>query len=401
MDSHLGETSVVSQCVFQIFNQLSLHKIMASKHHDDWRSSKKTVLQRNAHMFDNELMSDVSFTCGKSCRIFHAHKYVLATSSAVFYAMFYGDLAQKDSPIHMTDTEEESFKEFLRFLYTDECKITAENAIGVLYLAKKYLISSLADKCCKVLVASVAPDNVFLVLEQAIKFCEKDLEAKCWGIVSKKTLECTNSEAFCNISSQTLNTLLKRDTLTIAEVELFKAVLRWTNNECARQGINIKDDKIARRRVLGDSLYETRFLAMSEQDFATYATPSGILTYIEVVTIFQKFNGLNMANLKWKNHGKRQLPRPQALVGISRFALASIVVKGALRWGYDDEKSDALSMTVNKAVDFHGVRLFGRVGGSQYGVKFTIKDKRVTGIYTSELDEHDVWGYDVMLNTPI
>ena len=150
---------------------------MASKHHDDWRSSKKTVLQRNAHMFDNELMSDVSFTCGESRRIFYAHKYVLASSSAVFYAMFYGDLAQKDFPILMTDTEEESFKEFLRFLYTDECKITAENAIGVLYLAKKYLISSLADKCCKVLVASVAPDNVFLVLEQAIQFSEKDLQS--------------------------------------------------------------------------------------------------------------------------------------------------------------------------------------------------------------------------------
>ena len=36
------------------------------------------------------LVSDVSFTCGESRRIFHAHKYVLATSSAVFFAMFYG-----------------------------------------------------------------------------------------------------------------------------------------------------------------------------------------------------------------------------------------------------------------------------------------------------------------------
>ena len=163
------------------------------------------------------------------------------------------------------------------------------------------------------------------------KLLAKIVEAKCWGIVSKKTLECTNSEAFRNISSKTLNTLLKRNTLTIAEVDLFKAVLRWTNSECARQGINIKEDKIARRRVLGDSLYEIRFLAMSEQDFATYATSSGLLTYVEIVAIFQKFNGLHMPNLKWKNHGKRQLPRLQALVGISRFALASIVVKGALR----------------------------------------------------------------------
>ena len=99
---------------------------MALKYHDDWQSSKKTVLQRNAYMFNNELMSDVSFTCGESRRIFHAHKYVLATSSAVFFAMFYGEIPPKEFPIRIEDAEEESFKEFLRFLYTDDSKITAE-----------------------------------------------------------------------------------------------------------------------------------------------------------------------------------------------------------------------------------------------------------------------------------
>ena len=55
----------------------------------------------------------------------HAHKYVLATSSAVFFAMFYGEIPPKEFPIRIEDAEEESFKEFLRFLYTDDCKITA------------------------------------------------------------------------------------------------------------------------------------------------------------------------------------------------------------------------------------------------------------------------------------
>ena len=221
---------------------------MALKYHDDWQSSKNTVLQRTTYMFDNELMSDICFTCGEtSRRIFHAHKYVLATSSSVFFAMFYGDLAQKESTIRLADTDEESFKEFLRFLYTDDCEITVENAIGVLYLAKKYLINSLAEKCCNALEASIKPD-VFAVLEQAIKFDEKKLEAKCWNIVSQKTQECVQTEVFCSIGSYTLNSLLKRETLEITEVELFKAVLRWVDKECARQGINIEEDKTARRR---------------------------------------------------------------------------------------------------------------------------------------------------------
>ena len=133
-------------------------------------------------MFDNELMSDVSFTCGESRRIFHAHKYVLATSSAVFFAMFHGGLSLKQSPIHIPDAQEENFVEFLRFLYTDDCTIVnAENAIGVLYLAKKYLISSLAEKCCKILGASIRPGNVFVLLEQAMRFDAKKTGRKLLG----------------------------------------------------------------------------------------------------------------------------------------------------------------------------------------------------------------------------
>ena len=366
---------------------------MASKYHDDWQSSKKTVLQRNAYMFDNELMSDVSFTCGESRRIFHAHKYVLATSSAVFFAMFYGEIPPKEFPIRIEDTEEESFKEFLRFLYTDDCKITVGNATGVLYLAKKYLISSLAEKCCEILEASIKPENVFVVLEQAIQFDEKELEEKSWDIVSKKTQECLNSEAFCDIGLHTLNALLKNERLAVAEVELFKAVLKWTDNECARQGINIEEDKTARRRILGDSVYDIRFLAMSQDDIVKYVSPTEILTYKEIVCLFQKFCGLDVTDLKWKVYMKRSA----SVVSFSRFDPGNVY--NANIWKYSG-KSDALTPTVNKTVLFHGVRLFGDTGGSQYEVKFTIKDKTVTGSYTSQQND-GVWSYDVMLSNPI
>ena len=343
-------------------------------------------------MFDNELMSDVSFTCGESRRIFHAHKYVLATSSAVFFAMFYGEIPPKKFPIRIEDAEEVSFKEFLRFLYTDDCKITAESAIGVLYLAKKYLISSLAEKCCEILEASIKPENVFAVLEQAIKFDEKGLEEKTWNIVSNKTQECLNTETFYDIGLHTLNALLKKESLAVTEVELFEAVLKWTDSECARQGINIDEDKTARRRVLGDSVYEIRFLAMSQEEFAIHVSPTEVLTDREMIRIFQKLYGLDVADLKWKEGRKRYGP----VVSFSRFDPENVAAKG---WGYNG-KSDALTLTVNKAVLFHGVRLFGNSRGSQYEVKFTVKDKTVTGTYTSQQND-GVWSYDVMLSNPI
>ena len=344
-------------------------------------------------MFDNELMSDVSFTCGESRRIFHAHKYVLATSSAVFFAMFYGEIPPKEFPIRIEDAEEESFKELLRFLYTDDCKITAENAIRILYLANKYLISSLAEKCCGILEASIKPENVFAVVEQAIQLDEKELEEKSWAIVSKKTQECLNSEAFCNIGLHTMNAhaLLRKETLAITEVELFKAVLKWTDKECARQGINIEENKTARRRILGDSVYEICFPAMSHEDIVKYVSSTEILTDREMICLFQKLCGLNVAGLKWKVSRKRYGP----VVSFSRFDPGNV----GDSWGYSGP-SDALTLTVNKAVLFHGVRLFGDTGGSQYEVEFRIKDETVTGTYTSQQND-GVWSYDVMLSNSI
>ena len=175
-----------------------------------------------------------------------------------------------------------------------------------MYLAKTYLLWSLAEKCYSVLEANIEPDNVFTVLEQAMYLDEK-LETKCWDMVIKETLKCLNSEAFCNIGPRTLNILLKNRSLQINEVDLFKAVLKWVRRECARQGINIKEDKTLRRRVLGDNVYDIHFLQMSQEDFAKYVSSTGILTEMEVISIFQKLNGLDVAGLKWKKEWKRKL----------------------------------------------------------------------------------------------
>ena len=67
-----------------------------SEEYVDWQSTKNTVLERSRHMFNNPFMSDVMFSCEGSDKKFFAHKYVLGTSSAVFYAMFYGKLAEKN-----------------------------------------------------------------------------------------------------------------------------------------------------------------------------------------------------------------------------------------------------------------------------------------------------------------
>ena len=87
---------------------------------DDWQATKKTMQERNAVMYNNELMADVHFIVGSeasSCRRIPAHKYMLATGSSVFYAMFYGPLAEDREEIPVPDVEPEAFLNMLQWVF--------------------------------------------------------------------------------------------------------------------------------------------------------------------------------------------------------------------------------------------------------------------------------------------
>ena len=268
---------------------------MASKSDQDWQLSKKTVLERNYHMLNNPLMSDIKFTCGESKgKYFYAHKYVLATSSPVFYAMFYGDLAEKNSVIHLPDTDEESFKAFLCFVYTDDIP-EGDVPSKLIYLAKKYMVPALTTLFFKKLNNS----NVFALLNEARQYDEHGEKNNCWGVVDTNiTIIALKSEAFEMIDQATLTEVLQRTTLQIEEVDLFKAVLKWSDRKCRNKGVTING--VNRRVCLGDALQEIRFPTMSEKEFAENVIPTGLLTNEEAVAIFLSFNGQPCPESKWK-----------------------------------------------------------------------------------------------------
>jgi hypothetical protein len=279
------------------------------------QSTKNTILERNRHMFNNSDMSDISFTWAASDQTFYAHKYVLATSSAVFHAMFYGGLAVKDSIVHLSDTNEESLEQFLRFLYTEECTFTADNVVAIMYLAKKYIIPSLSEICVKFMLENLNPENVLDVLEQATRFDEKKLEKRCWKkIIESSTGRVVASDSFNNISQTTLAILLKRDKLKIPEVELFQAVLKWIDFQCSRKNLETTGEN--RRSIIGEAIYDFRFFGMSQIEFIQHVSKSGLFTSGELVAISEKYIGIDSPALKWNLPNRK----PETVVRFSRFS---------------------------------------------------------------------------------
>lgn len=67
-------------------------------------------------MLSNELYCDVLFKVGGMGTEIKAHKYVLASRSAVFAAMLYGNLSKESDFINTPDIEPDIFHEILRLV---------------------------------------------------------------------------------------------------------------------------------------------------------------------------------------------------------------------------------------------------------------------------------------------
>ncbi len=368
---------------------------MATSSSVDWQSTKKTVLERSCHMFNNPFMSDIKFTCEDSTKSFYAHKYVLGTSSAVFHAMFYGDLAETKAVVHLSDTDEESLEQFLCFIYTDKCDLTADNVVSVMYLSKKYIVPFLTEKCVKIMENCLDVENVLRILEQAIHFDEGELEMKCLHLVESHTAEVASTEAFNNISQKTLTSILKRDNLNIPEVELFQAVLKWCDEQCSKTQLEVSGEN--RRAVLQDAVYDIAFLSMSHEDFAKHVHLSGLLSAEEMVSVYGKLGGIEVPCVKWKRRKQKQ----KSFVRIARFLSSNLKTPDTM-WQYTRGRPDCLSFSVDRKVLFHGVRLFGDRDGSQYNVVLEHNGTEIVrGSFTSKIDKDDIPGYDVMVSSPV
>ena len=264
----------------------------------NWQTTRPTIRERSKFMFNCDLFSDVKFVVQKAAeaqseskQVIPAHKFVLSISSPVFEAMFYGELAETTDSIELPDCDYDSLLELFRYMYSDEVNLSGSNVMGVLYLAKKYMVPSLADKCMKYLQDNLDPSNVFSILPSAQKYEEKSLVDQCWKMIDEQTEEALESKCFETIERSLLEAVVKHDNLTIEEIELFKAVDLWARNECERQ--RLAADGKAKRRILGEEIIKAiRFPIMDEKDFASVVLDSKILTEEEIVSVLKLRNSV-------------------------------------------------------------------------------------------------------------
>ena len=363
-------------------------------------------------MFNNELFSDVKFVArgangeSESKQVIPAHKFVLSIGSPVFEAMFYGGLAETTDSIELPDCEYESLLELFRYIYSDEVNLSGSNLMGVLYLAKKYMVPSLAGKCADYLQDNLDPWNVFDILPQAQKYEEEKLVEQCWEVIDEQTEEALKSDGFATIERSLLETIVARGTLNIQEIELFKAVNLWAIKRCEEQGLST--DGGEKRRILGERIVKgIRFPVMTQYEFAAVVLDCKILTSDETSSVVKYLNSVPDTQVVFPE-AKRT-----GLESFQRCCRFGSVVHTSSGYPYSPDKQDSLYFAVDKDISLLGITLCGS-RNCEYSVVLRIKCmvfpgliSRVcitTGKFSSEYIKSipfSYYGFNVFFDSPV
>ncbi|CBY24108.1 unnamed protein product [Oikopleura dioica] len=317
----------------------------------NWQEKKTTLKARFSHLFNNETLADVHFIVGNEEMRIPAHKLVLSAGSAVFDAMFNGDMRHTEAEVIITDIESPAFLVLLRFLYSDESDIGPENVMTTLYTAKKYAVPALENQCIQFLETNLTSENAFLLLSQARMFSEDSLAERCLECIDQSTDEALAGDSFVDIDFETLLVILKRDSLGIREHRLFSAILRWAGAECGR--VNLSRDAKNMRKVLEGAIELVRFPLMTIEEFAAGPAQSDVLEKEEVVDIFLHFAAPNpKPTIPYPDHARCCHTGKEEVV--SRFS------EYASRWGYSGT-CDRIRFTVSRKIYVVGLGLYGSI----------------------------------------
>ncbi|KAL3108348.1 hypothetical protein niasHT_014497 [Heterodera trifolii] len=274
-----------------------------------------TLSDRMNRLLSTGVDADVHFLVGQGDEqeLLPAHKAILRVASDGFDAMFRFD---EEFPVLATpehgkknipDVDVEAFKTLLSFIYTDDLSgVNGNNAIDVLYAAKKYNLPSLVKACVKIPIKELS--NVFIAFSKARLLQEKNAE------------KLIKSNEFKQIDRQLLCEILGRNQLVANEDLLWVDALCWASEQCKQKRMEISPKNW--RQMLGPALFKIRF-PIIQKHMLQLIVSFGVLTSDELVSVllYHSFGALStLYPLPFPVHGRSAKSTGKLTLKIEKFS---------------------------------------------------------------------------------
>lgn len=259
-----------------------------------WQN-KKSIIATNEFLLLNEKMSDIKFIISskdsETIEEINAHTFILATRSAVFFKMFQRTHCKE---IKVNNTTKSVFTEFLRFLYIDQINMSCENVVELMYLAQKYNVLVLEDKCYLMVdtLIKASAGNICPILEKSIRFRLPQLIEISESYLELKTVEVLHQKSFLTIKRKTLEFILSIHSANCSEIEFFKGAFKWAEEFCKKEFIEVTTGH--KLHALGSTFCLIRFPTMSYADLKECDdSEPEMFTDTEIGRIFRRLPLLN------------------------------------------------------------------------------------------------------------
>lgn len=260
----------------------------------DWQISKTSLSERFKELYKLNEWTDCAFSVGDvDVELIKCHKLVLAASSPVFEALFYGPLADYEKVIHVPDLQPQTFKSLLRYIYCDKVELsTILDAGMLLYASKKYLLPHLSRKCLDYMVQHMHITNLWDALDVAESLNEEELLDTCLKVMRQYSIGVWSSSGD-HLSKLVLCRLLDQDPSNISETELWTFVISWAEMECQLKNLEPTPENI--RSIIDDVglLKKIRFLTFTKKDLYELVKPSGVISTNELEALNKCIESIN------------------------------------------------------------------------------------------------------------
>lgn len=179
-------------------------------------------------------------------------------------------------------------EKFLEFVYKEITELDMETVWDVLILAKRFAVKKLINFCEYFLSENVKDENFVEIVEKSTEFELGDkLRTECVKLIARSEIDyfnCSPGSPFFDLSKDGLNIILKSNFLDREEIELFRFVNAWSENNCALAGQPINSEN--KRLALGDAVKNIRFGCFSFVEFSECTKKDSILTPTQMIDVF-------------------------------------------------------------------------------------------------------------------
>lgn len=231
----------------------------------EWQTTL-SAYESTKFLINNEIMSDVTFLFKDDKKLF-GHKLLMAKRSPVFYNFFYGSpKTQNLKIVVINDVSSESFLQLLNYIYTDVMCLNFDILPHAYYLASKYKLLAMETICMNFLNENITVEIFCSIFELSTQFNCLGLTQNCLKFFEFNSKAIFNESNFLDLSGNSLNLLLLCEEIDCSEVEIFNAVIKWSESACLKS--NLKINSKNKRNRLGKCFYNIRFPNMTAFEFS-------------------------------------------------------------------------------------------------------------------------------------